>query len=207
MSSKKYDKAYFDRWTAAGVIDFSATKRAARLAVAAAEYVLERPPRTVLDVGCGECLWRDGVREAIAAHDRVAALHLRYTATDPSPYVVKTQANVFKGGFGDLPALSDWLGISTLDLVICNDVLPYVSADDMNEGLAWIAPRLVGVAWLQAMTKSDAFEGDREGFIARSAAQYLAMFKSHGLHRIGPHLYVHERTLKSLSKLEISDGQ
>lgn len=200
--AKAYDKTYFDKWRAAGIVDFEATKRAAKLAVTTAEYVLERPPRTVLDIGCGECLWRRAIRDAIAVHDHVAASHLRYTAIDPSAYVVKTQANVFKGGFGDLPALSDWLGISTLDLVVCNDVLPYVSADDMNEGLAWIAPRLVGVAWLQAMTKSDEFEGDREGFIARSAAQYLAMFKAHGLHRIGPHLYIHERTLSKLTSLE-----
>lgn len=200
--AKAYDKTYFDKWRAAGIIDSEVTKRSAQLAVATAQYVLERPPRTVLDVGCGEGLWRAAVRDAIGAHDHIATRRLRYTAIDPSPYVVKTQANVFKGGFGDLPALSDWLGISTLDLVICNDVLPYVSADDMNEGLAWIAPRLVGVAWLQAMAKGDAFEGDCEGFIARSAGQYLAMFKAHGLHRIGPHLYVHERTLSKLTSLE-----
>ena len=56
---KRYDRAYFDRWYRHGGI--GGARRLARkvaLAVATAEYHLERPVRTVLDIGCGEGPWR-----------------------------------------------------------------------------------------------------------------------------------------------------
>ena len=56
---KRYDRDYFDRWYRKGGI--GGTRRLARkvaLAVATAEYHLERPLRTVLDIGCGEGAWR-----------------------------------------------------------------------------------------------------------------------------------------------------
>ena len=57
--TKQYDRAYFDRWYRSG--DIGGPARLARkvaLAVATAEYHLERPLRTVLDIGAGEAAWR-----------------------------------------------------------------------------------------------------------------------------------------------------
>src|SRR3546814_1857262 len=57
--SKQYDADYFQRWYRSGGI--GGRQRLARkvaLAVATAEYHLERPLRTVLDIGCGEGAWR-----------------------------------------------------------------------------------------------------------------------------------------------------
>src|SRR5687768_10367650 len=62
--SKQYDQAYFERWyrdPAKKDHAVGSTARLARkvaLAVATAEYHLERPIRTVLDIGCGEGAWR-----------------------------------------------------------------------------------------------------------------------------------------------------
>ena len=56
---KTYDRAYFDRWYRQGQIGGPARlARKVALAVATAEYHLERPIRTVLDIGCGEGAWR-----------------------------------------------------------------------------------------------------------------------------------------------------
>src|SRR6478672_7665827 len=56
---KQYDQAYFDRWYREGGIgDRARLARTVALAVATAEYHLERPIRTVLDVGAGEAAWR-----------------------------------------------------------------------------------------------------------------------------------------------------
>ena len=57
--TKHYDADYFQRWYRDG--DIGGAPRLARkvaLAVAVAEYHLERPIRTVLDIGCGEGAWR-----------------------------------------------------------------------------------------------------------------------------------------------------
>ena len=57
--TKKYDKAYFDRWYRRHGIGAPAeVGRAARFTLATAEHLLMRPVRRVLDIGCGEGAWR-----------------------------------------------------------------------------------------------------------------------------------------------------
>ena len=62
--TKHYDQAYFDRWYRDPALRDTAIGGGARLArkvalaVATAEYHLERPIRSVLDIGCGEGAWR-----------------------------------------------------------------------------------------------------------------------------------------------------
>src|SRR3546814_11937404 len=61
--TKQYDADYFQRWYRSGGI--GGRQRLARkvaLAVATAEYHLERPLRPVLDIGCGEGAWRSEER-------------------------------------------------------------------------------------------------------------------------------------------------
>ena len=61
--TKTYDRAYFDRWYRHGGIGHAARlARKVALAVATAEYHLERPIRSVLDIGCGEGAWRAPLR-------------------------------------------------------------------------------------------------------------------------------------------------
>ena len=89
---KAYDAQYFQRWYRDGGI--GGRQRLARkvaLAVATAEYHLERPIRSVLDIGCGEGPWRapllklrprarylgfDGSEYAVARYGRSRNLHL-----------------------------------------------------------------------------------------------------------------------------------
>lgn len=201
MSSKSYDRAYFERW--ASIIDPKAVRRSAQLILATAEFVLGRAPTTVLDIGCGTGAWREVFRELMVMPK--SAFALNYTSIDPSDYIVdQAKGEVHKGGFGDLHDLHRRGAVlSRYDIVVCNDVLPFITNAEMKKGLAWIGERLEGVAWLQAMTRYDEFEGDRENFVARTGAQYLFAFSAWGeLSRIAPHLYVGKRGLTSLSALE-----
>lgn len=192
---KKYDRAYFDRWYRRhGIGGPAEVGRAARYVLATTEHLLMRPVRRVLDVGCGEGAWRAPLLAARPA--------LRYAGVDPSEYAVARYGRtrgITLGGIGDLPDL----GLrGRFDLVVCADVLPYVPDEEIDRGLAWLAERLDGLAYLHAMTTTDEFFGDRTGFHHRTAADYHERFARHGLHRVGPHLYAGAAVLPTLTALE-----
>jgi SAM-dependent methyltransferase len=198
--AKSYDRAYFDRWyRREGIGQPSEVARVARYVLATAEHLLERPVRSVLDVGCGEAPWRAPLRR-----DRP---RLRYVGVDPSAYAVArygARRGIRFGGIGDLAQL----GLrGPFDVVVCADVLPYVPDAEVRAGLDFIADNLVGVAYLHAMTAADSFVGDRQGFIARTPAQYERLFGTFGLRRIGPHLYAGAALLPALAALEAPLGR
>ncbi|HEX7096972.1 MAG TPA: class I SAM-dependent methyltransferase, partial [Acidimicrobiales bacterium] len=125
---KRYDRAYFDRWyRREGIGRPSEVARAARYVLATAEHLLDRPIRSVLDVGCGEAAWR---KPLLAERPR-----LRYVGVDPSEYAVRrfsARRNIRLGGIGDLAEL----GLrGPFDVVVCADVLPYVPDDEIRRGL------------------------------------------------------------------------
>ena len=99
--AKRYDRAYFDRWYREGGI--GGARRLARkvaLAVATAEYHLERPLRTVLDIGCGEGAWRAPLLKL-----RPQA---KYLGFDSSEYAVSRfgpRRNLHPARFGDFAQL------------------------------------------------------------------------------------------------------
>ena len=194
-ATKAYDQAYFDRWYRRhGIGSPAEVGRAARFTLAAAEHLLMRPVRRVLDVGCGEAAWRAPLLAARPG--------LRYVGIDPSTYAVARYGRtrgIALGGLADLPHL----GLrGRFDLVVCADVLPYVSDPDIATGVSWTSSRLDGVAYLHAMTVDDEFIGDRAAFHKRHAAQYVQMFAAYDLHRVGPHLYAGPAVLPTLTALE-----
>jgi SAM-dependent methyltransferase len=192
---KRYDRAYFDRWYRRGGIGQPAeVARVARFVLATAEHLLERPVRSVLDVGCGEGAWRAPLRRERA--------RLRYVGVDPSEYAVARygeRRDIRLGGIADLADL----GLrGPFDVIVCADVLPYVPDAQIRVGLDYISANLRGVAYLHAMTAADSFIGDRHGFIARSPERYERLFAHAGLRRIGPHLYAGAALLPALAALE-----
>ena len=193
--AKTYDRAYFDRWYRGnGIGGAASVRRAVRYALSAAELFLERPVRRALDVGCGEAVWRAPL---LAERPR-----LEYVGVDASEYSVSRYGRTRGVRLGQLGAL-DTVGLrGRFDLVICADVLHYLDEEEIARGIAWIAGRLDGAAYLHAMTAADGFVGDRAGFRRRGAGDYLRLFAAHGLHRIGPHLYVGESLLPTLTALE-----
>ena len=159
--------------------------RKVHLAVSVAEYVMGRPIRSVLDIGCGEGLWY-----RILRHLRPG---IRYIGIDPSEYAVTrygASRHIRRCSFGTF----DRLRLpSAFDLVVCADALQYVNDDDAARGLGAIRDRLHGphggVAYIEAYTTEDNMVGDREEWIQRSAAHYRRLFRRVGLTLCGPQCY------------------
>ena len=137
--SKAYDQAYFERWyrdPRYALFHHGMLPRRVQLAVAASEYLLERPIRSVLDVGCGEGRWRP-----LLKHVRP---RIRYVGVDSSPYVVARYGKRRHLRLGRLGQLGQ-LGLEgCFDLIVCSDVLHYVERDELRRGLQAIARLLEG---------------------------------------------------------------
>lgn len=196
---KTYDASYYDRWyhdPRSRVTNRVLVRRKAALAVAAAEHLLEHPVRNVLDVGCGEAPWRGAL---LALRPR-----LRYTGVDPSAWAAKRwgrSRGVLHGGLTDLASLPLR---GPFDLVVCSDVLHYVTDADLREGVAAMTAMARGLLWLEAFTSEDDFQGDVEGFRPRPARWYRAAFRRAGLVPLGLWLHASPAVAHRVAALERS---
>ena len=194
---KRYDRAYFDRWyrdPGRRVKTPADIARGAGLVIGVAEYLLGRPARTVLDVGCGEGGWRQALRRLRPG--------IRYTGVDPSEYVVERfgkRRNIRLGSFGTLDALSLPGGY---DVIICADMLNYVPTPELVRGLRHVSELLFGVAYLQVYASRDAVEGDRREWHDRPASRYRRLFAAAGLAACGLHCYAGASIAADLTALE-----
>jgi len=182
---KVYDEAYFRRWyhdPAQRVITPEAVARKVRLVVGIAESLLERPIRTILDVGCGEGAWR--------AHLRRLRPAVRYTGVESSEYAVRRFGRLRGIRHGSFGALGEVRLAAAYDLIVVCDVLQYVPEGELAIGLRAIAERLSGVTYLEAYATEDAIEGDLGAWHHRSAEQYRRHFRRAGLTPVGMHCYV-----------------
>jgi len=193
----RFNRAYYDRWyrhprhRIAAPADI---RRRAALALGVAEWVLGRPVRHVLDVGCGEALWRPPL---VARRPGVS-----YRGVDPSAYVVQRfgrRRGITHGSLGALGALSLR---DSYDLIVCADVLHYLDAAELRAGLAAIALRLGGVAYLPVVTSADDVDGDVRNLVRRSPAWHRARFREAGLVPVGLECYVRRESARGLSALE-----
>jgi SAM-dependent methyltransferase len=196
-SAKVYDRAYFEKWyrnPRIGVASRQALERKVALAVAAAEYYLMRPIASVLDVGCGEGVWRAPLRRLRPG--------VEYLGLDSSQYAVARfgrARNLRLATFGQLGELRF---DRVFDLIVCSDVLHYVPDAELRRGLRGIADMLAGTAFIDLFTARDDPDGDKVGFIARSPRWYRAAFSRAGLIAVGSHNYVGPRLEGSLAALE-----
>lgn len=192
---KHYDEPYFRRWYGArGSVPPAELKRRARLALAAAEYLLERPVRSVLDVGCGEGRWRAPLLRIRPG--------LAYVGVDPSEFVVRRHGRRRGIRLGSLGGLGE-LGLRRrFDLVVCSDVIHYVQAADLRRGLAAMHALAGGLVYVDAFTSEDAFEGDRDAWQPRSARAYRRAFGAAGFVACGLNCWVGSEQADRLSALE-----
>lgn len=199
---KPYDRAYYERWYRrphSRVITPDLTARRAALALGVAEVVLDRPIRSVLDVGCGEGTWGVWLKRRRPG--------LRYLGVDPSSYAIGRygrRRNLRLGAFGALGAA----GVrGRFDLVICADVLQYIATPDLAPGLTELAGHLGdGVAYLPAYTSADEMEGDFDGWQWRTPAVWRRAFRAAGLAPVGMHCWVRAEHRAALNVFERADG-
>ena len=183
--AKSYDAGYFHRWyrdPRTRVTSERALERKVRLAVSAAEYMLGRRIRTVLDVGCGEARWHIALKRI---RPRV-----QYVGVESSEYAVRMfgeSRDVRQGTFGTLKTLRLR---GPYDLIVCADMLQYVSAAELAAGLRQIRRLLGGVAYIEAYAREDDMEGDMEGWMFRSAASLRRAFRAAGLTHCGLYCFV-----------------
>ncbi|MEX2049463.1 MAG: class I SAM-dependent methyltransferase [Gemmatimonadota bacterium] len=193
---KHYDEAYFTHWYGrrGSVMNDELIGQRARLALAAAEFVLESDVRSVLDVGCGEGRWRAPLRRARPG--------LSYQGVDRSEYVVRRfgrRRNIRLGSLGTVGRLE--LGRS-FDLVVCSDVLQYVPTAELRRGLVALRRLAGGVLWLDAYTAEDDFVGDRVGWQRRTERGWRRLFSEAGLVSCGLNCWVPRRLERRRAALE-----
>ena len=198
MYAEQFDESYFHRWyrdPRHRVKTRAALIRQALLAVSAAEWVLDRPIRTVLDVGAGEGDW---ARALATLRPRA-----RYTGIDPSEYAVDrfgARWNISLGGFGDLDRFGER---PRFDLVVCSGVVAYVSTRDFVNGLTALARLTRGVLHLEIFTRRDDIIGDQGARSTRSAAWYRSKLRRAGFVSCGLHNYVGQHARAGLAEMEM----
>jgi SAM-dependent methyltransferase len=197
MNRKPYDRAYFDRWyrdPRHKVREAGETRRKVAMVVALAEYYLGRSIRNVLDVGCGEGVWRAPLlklRPGIA-----------YLGLDSSEYAIARYGrtrNLRFARFADLAAIRF---PKRFDVIVCSDVVHYLRAPELVQGLSGFAELLEGLAFIELFSSRDPVDGDKAGFIPRPPAWYRQRFAEAGLMACGSHCYLSPRLHRSVSELE-----
>lgn len=192
-----YDKAYFDHWyRAEGFGSASLLARKVGFAIGAAEYLMGRPVRSVLDLGCGEGAWQPALRQVRP--------DVRYLGIDPSTYAVErygAERNLRLGHLGELDGVVTEAD-GPFDLIVCVDVLGYVPDDQVLPALRFVADHLTGLAVIEVFTSEDDFEGDVEHYQRRPMATYRRWLTRAGLERVGPNLFAGDVVVPTLSSFE-----
>lgn len=195
----RFDRAYFDRWyrhPSRRVFDRAELARRVALVVAVAEYVLDRPIRSALDVGCGEGNWRAPLRRLRP--------RMRYIGVDPSEYAVQRfgrRRNIIRGTAETLHTLPLR---GPFDIVIASGVLNFLSEAALVRTARTLGRLTSGVAFLEIFTSADDVVGDTRGWRPRSAAHYRRVLRATGLIQCGPHCYVGPLRRPALAALERS---
>jgi SAM-dependent methyltransferase len=156
--------------------------------------MLGRDIVSVLDVGAGEGAWQPMLRRLRPG--------VRYLGVDPSEYAVRkfgVRRNLVRGS---LDALDKAPLRGRFDLVVCADVLNYVSAAALRRGIAQVAMRLRGVAYLELYTSEDELTGDLHAIDLRPPAYYRRLLREAGLIRCGMHCYASESIASSVTAME-----
>ena len=192
-----YDRAYFDKWyrhPKHRVKSQQYLVRQAAFVLGAAEYLLERPITSVLDVGAGEGHWRAVLRRRRPG--------LRYYGVDPSEYAVRRfgrRRNIQHASLGNLAEVKLPRGF---DLIICCGVLNYVADDEIAAGLRTLRNLARGPLYLEVFAREDDAEGDFHRKAAKPAAWYRRMMRAAGLIACGMQFYIPQELKHLTSALE-----
>ena len=194
---KTYDQAYFDKWyrdPKHAVSSAAALKRKVAMVVAQAEYYLGRPIRNVLDVGCGEGVWR--------APLRALRPDIHYRGLDASEYAVRRFGRSRNIGLARFSQLAELRFDTRFDVIVCTDVLHYLKPAEIRAGLIGIGEMLEGIAFLEVFTNRDDVDGDHQELQLRAPSWYLRAFHEVGLLPCGSQCYLGPRLERHIAALE-----
>lgn len=198
----RYDKAYFDCWyrnPVTRVKSSAAIRRKAALALSMAEYYLERPLKTVLDVGCGEGNW--------LAPLRLLRPKVHYTGIDSSNYAVERYGKKRGIRLGSFATLEECDLCDSYDLIICSDTLFYLPLEELKAGLASLAPRTFGIAFLELYTGGDSVIGDFPKERLQTATFYRQLLWRNGFISVGSHCYLGPALADHAMEMEKASGK
>ena len=137
-----FDEAYYQRYyfnKKTSVVDPAHVQNLGAFVSSYVKY-LRVPVRRVLDLGCGIGLWRD----VVAQHFPQAAFH----GVEISDYLC--------GRFGwERGSVLDYRASAPFDLVICQGVLPYLSAGDAYTAMRNLGRLCQGALYVEAITRED----------------------------------------------------
>lgn len=195
--TKQYDARYFERWYRShGLGDKARLVRKVAVAVAAAEYHLQRPIRSVLDIGCGEGVWRAPLLKLRP--------RLTYLGFDSSEYAIRRYGRSRQLHFARFGDFAELRPCAPADLVVCSDVLHYLPTRELDRGLPGLVDLCGGVAFLETFTREDEAEGDEHDFQNRPAKFYRRRFEALGLRQVGSHCWLSPQLADDATSLEIS---
>ncbi len=196
--TKTYDRAYFDRWYRRGGIgDAARLSRKVALAVVTAEYHLERPIRSVLDIGCGEGAWRAPLLKL-----RPKASYLGFDASEYAVSRYGRSRNLHLARFADFEFLRP---CAPVDLLVCSDVLHYLPTHQLTRGLPALADLCGGVAFIEVFAGEDEAVGDEHEFQSRPARFYQQRLRALGLRPLGSHCWLAPGLAARATALELPD--
>lgn len=198
VGGKRYDAAYYQRWYRSPTTRVKTAAdlgRTVAMVVGIAEYHLERPIRTVLDLGCGEGRWRAPL---LRLRPKLA-----YLGIDGSEWAVGRwgrRRNLLRW---DLADLDRFALPHPVDLVVCHDVIQYLD-DEVARTVARGIRRLCdGVAHVNAFTAEDDFIGDREDHVARPARWYRRVLGAGGWRAVGGQCWLSPALVERAAALEL----
>lgn len=189
-----YQRYYFDKKTR--VVDPSHLERLGTFVCSYLKY-LRVPVRRVLDVGCGIGLWRD----VVARHYPEAQYH----GVEYSEYLCARYG-------WERGSVVDYCSTEPFDLVICQGVLPYLSAADLKRALHNLATLSRGALYLEAVTRED-YERDivddtlTDPRLFRHRAQLYRRGLHEGFTEVGGGVWLSRQTTTPLFELEYASGR
>lgn len=178
----RFDRAYYARFYEDPKTRVTDSGQVDTLAGFVCSYLgyLGIAPRRILDLGCGIGLWQKPLLSRFPA--------ARYVGVEYSAYLCERYGFI-QGSVVDFRAPQPF------DLVVCQGVLPYLSAKDAKSAIQNIASLCRGALYLEAVTRDDFRAGivDRvrtdPGMQLRSRAFYLGALKAHFVN-VGGGLFV-----------------
>ena len=132
-----YQRFYFDKKTS--VIDVEHSKRLGAFVCSYLAY-LRVPVARVLDIGCGIGLWREAVEQHFPG--------VSYHGVEFSEYLCERYQ-------WERGSVVDYRSAEPFDLVICQGVLPYLSASDLKLALDNLGRLSRGGLYVEAVSRED----------------------------------------------------